>query len=96
MIYHNNSAAVAARRIYTETPERSTLRNILSVAGSRIVGVTFRKIDGEVRTMTCKVTRDDPTKKYLTVYDMLKRSYRRVNLDEVLSIRMNGIEMKVM
>lgn len=85
-----------ARRVYLETPERLTMRNVLSLAGGKIVGVTFRKIDGTMRTMTCRVTGDDPTKKYMTVFDMRKRGYRRVNLDAIHSIRMNGIEMKVM
>lgn len=89
-------AEINARRVYLETPERFTMRNVLRLAGGKIVGVTYRKIDGSVRTMTCRVTGDDPTKKYMTVFDMRKRGYRRVNLDEVMSIRMNGIEMKVM
>lgn len=89
-------AEINARRVYLETPERLTMRNVLSLAGGKIVGVTFRKIDGTMRTMTCRVTGDDPTKKYMTVFDMRKRGYRRVNLDAIHSIRMNGIEMKVM
>ena len=89
-------AEIEARRIHLETPERMTMRNVLKLAGGKIVGVTFRKIDGSMRSMTCRVTGDDTTKKYMTVFDMRKRGYRRVNLDSIYSIRMNGIEMKVM
>jgi len=81
--------------LYAETPERFTMRNVLSLAPGKLVGVTFRKIDGQVRRMSCRVKNTDRTKKYLTVFDMNARGFRRVNLDCILSVRINGIDMKV-
>lgn len=81
--------------IYQETPERFTMRNLFALSPGRLIGVTFRKIDGSVRKMSCRVKDTDPTKKYLTVFDMGARGYRRVNLDCILSVRLNGIELKV-
>lgn len=81
--------------IYRETPERFTMRSILSLTPGKFVGVTFRKIDGTIRRMSCRVEKTDPTKKYLTVFDTTVRGYRRVNLDGILSVRIAGIEMKV-
>lgn len=84
-----------ATSIHTETPERFTMRNVMSLAPGKLIGVTFRKLDGTIRKMSCRVTKDDPTKKYMTVFDMGSRGYRRVNLDCILSVRLNGIEMKI-
>lgn len=81
--------------IYQETPERSTMRNLLGLTPGKFVGVTFRKIDGTVRKMSCRVQNTDPTKKYITVFDTTSRGYRRVNLDCILSVRLNGIDLKV-
>ena len=33
-------AEIEARRIHLETPERLTMRNVLKLAGGKIVGVT--------------------------------------------------------
>lgn len=81
--------------LYQETPERLTMRQVLSLSPGKFVGVTFRKLDGSVRKMSCRVANTDRTKKYLTVFDMGARGYRRVNLDCILSLRLNGIDMKV-
>ena len=81
--------------LYAETNERFTMRNPRSLAPGKFVGVTFRKIDGSVRKMSCRVKSTDPTKKYLTVYDTNARGFRRVNLDCILSVRLNGIDLKV-
>ena len=86
---------IAARRIYEETPVRALMRGILGLARGRFVGVTFTKIDGTERHILCKVTDVDPTRKYATVKDMVKREYRRINLDDVLSIRLAGKELRV-
>ncbi|MBK6612687.1 hypothetical protein [Ottowia sp.] len=81
--------------IHTETNERHIMRNLLALKPGQFVGVTFRKINGDVRRMSCRVKDTDQTKKYLTVYDMNSRGYRRVNLDCIMSVRMAGIEFKV-
>lgn len=81
--------------IHTETNERHIMRNLLSLKPGQFVGVTFRKINGDVRRMSCRVKGTDQTKKYMTVFDTSSRGYRRVNLDCILSVRMAGIEFKV-
>lgn len=81
--------------IHTETNERSLMRNLLCLKPGQFVGVTFRKINGDIRRMSCRVKATDPTKKYLTVFDTSARGYRRVNLDCILSVRMAGVELKV-
>ena len=87
--------ATEDRKIHVETTERHLIRSILALAGNRFVGVTFLKIDGSIRKMTCRVTEDDPTMKYMTVFDVRVRGYRRINLDCVMSVRLAGVELKV-
>ena len=60
---------------------------------SGIINVKFFKKDGSLRSMNCRVhvkvgLSDNPTKrtvkddKHITVYDMLSRGYRKINIDK--------------
>lgn len=64
----------------------------------------YKRTTGELRTMNCRlgVHKDlkgeglkfDPAKKNLiVVYDMQAKDYRSINLDSILSIKMNGMEI---
>lgn len=64
-----------------------------------IVSVVFRKADGTMRTMVCRLgvtkhlaggksTLD--ADKYLTVYDMQKQGYRAINRSTIVSVKARG------
>ncbi|WP_227816959.1 hypothetical protein [Nitrogeniibacter aestuarii] len=59
------------------------------------MGLTFEKVIGDLRRMRCKVTENDPTRRYVTVYDMDLRAYRRVNLDGIRHVDIDGMTMLV-
>lgn len=86
--------------LYTDNITRNTIRQMLSLPGTRFIGVTFVKKGETLRNMNCMVKgpwfHDEPTRKYVRVYDVKKRGYRRVNLDRIESIRMDGREFFVM
>ena len=86
---------VMSATLYRETPMRSTMRNLLQMNMGRFIRVVFVKINGEVRHMTCKVTDNDPTRKYVTVLDVEIREYRRVNLDDIREVHINGLVLAV-
>ena len=69
---------------------------------SDIINVKFFKKDGSLRSMNCRVhvkvgLSDNPNKrivkddKHITVYDMLSRGYRKINIDTIQSIKKYGI-----
>lgn len=72
----------------------------------KIFGVTFKKTDGSIRHMTCRLG----VKKYLTgkgmswnpelreklsVFDTQKNEYRMINLDSLMGLTLNGQEYLV-
>lgn len=72
-----------------------TMRNILGMSPGKLIGITFRKLDGSIRRMSCRLTRDAQAKEHLTVFDVRARGYRRVSLDSILAVRLNGMELKI-
>lgn len=81
--------------IYHEASGYFAIRKVLSVSPGKLIRMTFRKIDGSVRKMTCRLAGTKSTQKYLRVFDVGVRGYRYVNLDRILSVRLDGIELKV-
>lgn len=76
-----------------------SLASIVAESNGKIVTVTFRKADGTMRVMTCRlgVTKHlkggDSTldaDKYLTVFDMSKQGYRAINKDTIVSVKASG------
>jgi hypothetical protein len=74
---------------------------------SKIFNVVFvKRSNGEVRSLTCRkgVTKDlkggelafNPLEKGLiVVYDMVKKGYRMINLESLISIRIDGKEYEI-
>lgn len=69
---------------------------------SDIINVKFFKKDGTLRSMNCRVhvkvgLSDNPNKriikddKHITVYDMLSKGYRKINIETVQSIKKCGV-----
>ena len=69
---------------------------------SDIINVKFFKKDGTLRSMNCRVhvkvgLSDNPDKriikddKHITVYDMLAKGYRKINIDTIQSIKKYGV-----
>lgn len=69
---------------------------------SDIINVKFIKKDGSLRSMNCRVhvkigLSDNPNKrvikddKHITVYDMLSKGYRKINIDTIQSIKKYGV-----
>lgn len=80
------------------------IKAILQTAGSHIFHVTFVKKNGDIREMTCKLgvvkhlkggasTTAHKTN-LLTVFDMNAKGYRSVNLDTVISAKIDGAVIK--
>ena len=76
------------------------IRKIIGDTG-KIFSVTFRKKDGSIRKMTCRLgvkknltgrgmAYDTESKDYLIVYSMHDRDYRIVNINTLLNIKVNG------
>lgn len=83
---------------------RNVIKQLLKDSAGRIFTVRFRKVDGSLRTLNgrlgvhCKTGKPSSTAhipKYLTVFDMQKRSFRTVNLDTVDRVRTSGLEVMV-
>ena len=70
-----------------------------------IINVKFIKNDGSVRSMNCRskvkshlsnVNNKNSNKKpvidtqYITVYDMTKNGYRKINVDNIISVKKYG------
>lgn len=87
-------------------------KNAMAVINSTrggFFGVTFIKKDGSIRNMTCRKgvykvqelkgkpsTVDRPDTPYVTVWDVVKRAYRVINLTTLQTIRFNGTEYEVL
>ena len=84
-------------------------REILEKAGSKFFSVCFVKKDKTVRTMTCKkyieraFTNGSANAKpspfankpnYFSAVDMEKEEFRAINLETLLSCKINGVEYR--
>ena len=76
---------------------------IKKLVGSKFFTVEFKKKNGELRKMNCrlKVTKhlkggsksfSDDDYNYLTVYDLHKKGYRTVNINTLTSLKFKGQE----
>lgn len=73
-----------------------------NLVGNKIFTVTFVKKNGEIRTMNCRLGvkkhLKGGQKKYdkanlITVYDLVKKGYRTINLETVHNIKTRGLEV---
>ncbi len=73
---------------------------------SDIINVKFIKKDGTLRSMNCRAhvkvnLSTNPNKKvfvdsqHITVYDMISKGYRKINIDTIQSIKKYGTEYTI-
>jgi hypothetical protein len=90
----------------TQTISPKQAAEMISNAGGRFFTVTFvKRTNNEFRTINCRrgvskgvkgtSGRKQKTTGLVTVYDMHKKGYRRINLSGVRDIRMNGVQYNV-
>lgn len=76
------------------------------LVGNKFFTVTFKKKDGTLRTMNCRLgvkkhlkggtkSYDDSKFNYVTVYDLVKKGYRIVNLDAIKQIKTKGLKVSL-
>jgi hypothetical protein len=74
---------------------------LLDFLGNKIFTATFRKKDGSLRVMNCRLgvkkhlkggqkSYNDDDFNYLTVFDLNKKAYRTINLNTLEQIKANG------
>lgn len=80
---------------------------VADYSSSLIFSVTFvKRTTGELRIINCRkgvhknltgqgMRYDPSTKNLVTVWDLQKQAYRMVSLDSIQSIRMGGVEYRV-
>ena len=82
--------------------KRSKVEAFLVKLGGAMFGVDFIKLDKSFRSMTARLEVKAALKggenkvealdrPYLTVYDMVAKGYRNVNLDTILRVRAQGV-----
>lgn len=81
-----------------------TIQNLVN--DGHIFSVTFvKRTTGELREMTCRLgvkkhlkggekSFSDKEKNLLTVFDMTKQGYRSIPLENIVHIKINGVEYK--
>lgn len=70
--------------------------NILKNTKGKFFGVTFVKQNGETQNLNGNLKQDqDPDSPYLVVYDAQKKGFRSVNKSTILSVRFDGVELRV-
>ena len=78
------------------------LASIVASSNGRFVSVTFKKADGTLRVMLCRLGVTKHLKggestldadKFLTVYDVQKQGYRAINKGTIQSVRISGQEI---
>ena len=78
------------------------LASIVASSNGRFVSVTFKKADGTLRVMLCRLGVTKHLKggestldadKFLTVYDVQKQGYRAINKNTIQSVRISGQEI---
>lgn len=77
----------------------------LILSSSNIIHVKFVKKDGSIRDMNCRLgvkkhlSGGSSTTKaysnYITVYDMNKLGYRNINMETLLSFKINGLTYEI-
>ena len=86
----------------------SFLAELIKNTNGRFFGVTFLKKDGSLRYMNARLgvkkhlkrdhTNDvnsaEPSKN-IVVYDRNVKGYRSINPERILSLRVNGVDMKI-
>lgn len=88
-----------------ETIDRMKLRRLINNANGKFFTVDYRKKDGTLRTMTCRLgvasnlkggTNTIDMKTHLEViYEATKRQYRTINLSTIFRVRVGGTYYKV-
>lgn len=72
------------------------LTNVIEQSAGRILSVTFRKNDGTLRRITCRLgvkynLKGGPSfvdySKYILVFDLTKKGYRSINRDSIIEVR---------
>lgn len=90
-----------------KTNTKSLIEGAIKSTQGRFFTVTFRKQNGELRKMNCRLGvkkhlkangRPNPTAaydNYITVFDVVAGGYRTINLDTITEFRGNGTVLKV-
>lgn len=86
---------------------KSLIEGAIKSTQGRFFTVTFRKKDGKLRKMNCRLGVKKHLKgsgnksttsaydNYITVFDMVCREYRTINLDTITEFRGNKATIKV-
>jgi hypothetical protein len=101
---HFDTLVYCSMRNETITKAQATL--LIMKAGSRIFTVTFVKKDKTVREMNCRlnVTKhlkggtlkyNPSTRGLVGVYDMQNGGYKMVNINTIMSLKINGKQYEV-
>jgi hypothetical protein len=76
------------------------------VSNGKVFSVQFRKKDGTIRDMVCRMgvqkylkggekSYDTDALEYLTVFDMAKEAYRTVNTNTIIKMKVDGITYNI-
>ena len=77
----------------------STLADIVARSKGKFINVVFYKKDGSLRTMNCRLGVTKHLKggvstldkeKFIIVYDMVKKGYRAIDKDSIVSVSVAG------
>ena len=89
----------------TQTISPQYAAQMIQDAGGKFFTVTFvKRTDNSIRTMNCRrgvkkgvkgIGQKTKTTGLVTVYDVKNKSYRRINLSGIRSLRMRGTEYRV-
>jgi hypothetical protein len=81
------------------------IQDIIKSSKGRIFTATFLKKDNSLRKMTCRLgvkknlsggaNNTAHISKYITVYDMLSRGYRNINIETVPELQVDGSHYEV-
>lgn len=86
--------------------KRNNLKEFILHTNGKFFSVLFKKKDKSIRKMNCRLgvkkylksNKSSTTShilKYVTVYDMTKRSYRNINVETIQTIKFNGNEYEI-
>lgn len=89
-----------------KTGTKSLIESAIKATNGQFFTVTFRKKDGKLRKMNCRIgvkchlksTASATTshyRNYITVWDRPSKAYRTINLDTITEFRGNGTVIKV-
>jgi len=78
-----------------ETIDRMKLRRLINNANGKFFTVDYRKKDGTLRTMTCRLCstsklKSGVNKTDIVVYEAIKGEYRTINLSTIFRVRAGG------